>query len=90
MGTNQASGRTSQAVATLVSGTVRQSVRQEVVALAKQKFADLGSLSLEAATELWEVKDVLDDLREQYRAGMDQDCQRVVRQIDKFKRQHNL
>ena len=90
MGTNQAGGRASQAVITLAPGTVRQSVRQGIVALAKEKFADLGSLTLEAAGELWEVKDVLDDLREQYRAGMDQNCQRVVRRIDKFKRQHNL
>ena len=75
---------------TLATCTARQYVRQGVVALAKEKFADLGSSDLEAASELWEVKAALDDLREQYRAGMDQDCQRVVRRIDKFKHKHNL
>ena len=91
MGKKRSDRNLSGNVGVLEPCTTRQFVRQGLVAMAKAEFANLGSSDLDEAQELWEVTSALDVLREQYRAGIaSKKCQRVVRRIEKFKRQHNL
>ena len=90
MGKKHSDRPMSGTIGTMEPLTTRQYVRHGLVTMAKIEFADLNSSGLDGASELWEVLAELDTLRDQYRASLDKKSQRVVRRIDKFKRQHNL
>lgn len=90
MGKKKELMRTYANVAVLDGVSKTQYIGQVYVQKAKAKFAYLGDLRLDEATEDWEVADVLQTMLDDYRCSARREDAEPARELEKFIRHHRL